>query len=758
MYAQDNYTLSGYVNDVRGEALIGATVYETDDMAGVVTNDYGFFSLTLPEGEHEIIVSYIGYEKNSYNIVLQQDKKLSVKLKPESREIEEVVINAESKKANIEKVQMGAEKLSMKTMKKLPVLMGETDVIKMIQLLPGVQTIGEGNSGFFVRGGSVDQNLILLDDATVYNPSHLGGFFSVFNGDAIKNVELYKGAPPAKYGGRLSSVLDVRMKEGSTEGFHGTGGIGAISSRLTLEGPVFSEKASFIVSGRRTYIDLFFPLAKDEMTRESRAYFYDLNGKINVALNDKNRVFLSVYGGRDVTGFGDLFEMSYGNQTATLRWNHVFNNKLFSNITALYSDFNYHLGQNVGAFSFDWEAHVIDKSVSNDYTYYINPDNTIHFGGQVTLHTIKPGDVNPGPESAFNQLILPTHEAFESNLFIENEHKLGFRWNVRYGYRFTAFNNVKGTIYNFDEEFRPLDSNKYSFGKPFNSYYGHEPRVGLRFRVNENISLKGSYNRSYQFIHLATNTAASTPIDVWFLSNPNIKPQSADQLALGYFQNFLNDGVELSVEAYYKEMYNVIDFKDHAELLLNPHFDGELRRGDGYSYGLELMAKKKQGDFTGWVSYTLSKTRRTIEDVNKGEEFPAPYDKPHDLKIVSSYDITNRLNIGATWVYASPLPMTVVKQWYQVENMWIPQYSKRNGTRLNGTAYHRMDLAATWKFKTKPGKNYKHDIMFSVYNLYGRHNLYSILYESDEGQAGPPTMKKMYLFSVIPTFTYNFKF
>jgi len=472
-YGQNKFTLNGYITDEKGEALIGATVYETETMQGVVTNDYGFYSLTLTQGFHEIAISYIGYDIGKYNIELNRDKTFTTALMPETKEIEEVIITGENKKANVEAVQMGVEKLSMKTMKKLPVLMGETDVIKMIQLLPGVQTIGEGNSGFFVRGGSVDQNLILLDDATVYNPSHIGGFFSVFNGDAIKNVELYKGAPPARYGGRLSSVLDVRMKEGGTAGFHGTGGVGLLSSRLTLEGPVFTDKASFIVSGRRTYMDLFFPLLPEEQAQESIFYFYDMNGKVNVAFNENNRLFLSFYGGRDVLGFSDLFSMDYGNQTATLRWNHVFNHKWFSNFTLLYSDFDYHLGQNFGAFAFNWEAHVIDYSFSNDYTFYLNPQNTIRFGVQSTLHTIKPGDFIPsGDSSNFQSFKQPTGRAHESSFFIENEHEITPSITAKYGFRYTIFSNVEDTIYDYsyneaENEYIPVGVSGYDFYNAF---------------------------------------------------------------------------------------------------------------------------------------------------------------------------------------------------------------------------------------------------------------------------------------------------
>lgn len=756
-YAQQKHTINGYVRDESGEDLIGANIYTKSLGAGTVTNEYGFYSLTLPEGDYELFISYVGYEQKNKKIQLNEDLRIDYSLEPTNEFIDEVQITAERKDVNVKSVEMSKTKLPMKTIKKIPVLMGETDIIKTIQLLPGVQMVGEGNSGFFVRGGAVDQNLILLDEAVVYNPAHIGGFFSVFNGDAIKNVELYKGGIPAQYGGRLSSVLDVRMNEGSNQRFGATGGIGAISSRLTAEGPLFTDKASFIMSGRRTYIDLFFPLFNDPALDETSAYFYDFNGKVNYRINENNRVYLSAYLGRDVAKFADFFEMSYGNITGTMRWNHIFSSKLFANYSLIFSNFDYGLGTPEGAFAFNWNSNVIDKSFKNDYTWFLNPQNTITFGFQAIYHTIKPGYGEPVNGSVFVPQSLPHNYGLENGIFIENKQDINADLSLQYGIRFSSFHNIgEGTIYNYTENYEVVDSTVHNDGSFFNNFTGFEPRLGIRYSVGRNNSVKASYNRTYQYIHLATNTTTSTPVDVWFMSNPNIKPQYADQVATGYFHNLKNNAYELSAEVYYKKMHDAIDFKDHANLLLNEHFDGELRRGSGYSYGLELYARKQEGRLTGWISYTLSKTRRKIEGINDGKEYPTPYDRPHDLKIVTSYDVSERLNVSANWVYSTAMPYTIADEWFKVENLWVPHFSKRNGVRLPGTNYHRLDVSVTWKNKVH--KKFESSWTLSAYNAYNRHNMYSIVYEEPEDGAGPPELHKMYLFGIIPTITWNFKF
>lgn len=754
--AQSKHTVSGYITDSNGESLIGANVIVTELTKGTVTNHYGFFSLTLPQGKYTLLITYLGYTEQQVEVDLKKDQRLNFKLEESTEMIESVEVTARKKDVNVKAVTMSTERLDIKTIKKIPTLMGETDIIKVIQLQPGVQTVGEGTSGFFVRGGAVDQNLILLDEAVVYNPAHMGGFFSVFNGDAIQDVTLYKGGIPSRYGGRLSSVLDVRMKEGNQNKISVAGGIGVISSRLTVEGPVVRDRTSFIISGRRTYYDLFFPLSKNEALKQSKSYFYDMNAKINHKINDNNRIYISAYGGQDVARFGDLFEMSYGNKTGTIRWNHLYSNRLFSNLMFIYSNFNYELGQPTGAFAFTWTSNIIDLSVKNDYTYFLNPNNTLSYGFQVTHHTIKPGNFEPSSESNFAPLKIESNYALESALFIGNEQKVSDKLTLKYGLRISMLNNVGGTVYNYDDDFEVVDSTVYDRGAVYNTDYGFEPRVSARYLINPSTSVKTSYNRTYQYLHLATNTAASTPVDIWFSSNPNIEPQYADQVALGLFKNFNDNNYEVSVEGYYKWMHDAIDFKDHASLIGNKHLDGELRRGSAYSYGLEFYLKKQQGRFTGWISYTLSKTRRKIDGVNNGEEYPSPYDRPHDLKIVASYDITPRLNVSANWIYYTALPMTVASQWYKDNNMWVPVYSDRNSFRFPSTNYHRLDVSATWEFAPVNNK-WDHSLTLSAYNVYNRHNMYSVAYKENKA-GGPPELHKMYLFGIVPSLTYNFKF
>ena len=756
-------SVSGYVKDEKGEELIGANVFITSESMGTTTNVYGFYSLTLPIGKYEISYSFIGYETLNKTVLLDANQSMNIKLNPDTKSIEEVEISAESKDRNVTDVAMSNVKLQTKEIRKIPVIFGEMDVIKTIQLLPGVQTMGEGNSGFYVRGGSVDQNLILLDEATVYNPTHIGGIFSLFNGDALKDVQLIKGGINSNYGGRLASVLDVRMKEGNMSEIHGSGGLGLISGRLTLEGPIVKNKVSFILAGRRTWADLWFPVFNNEGLDNSRMFFYDLNGKVNWVINENNRIFISSYFGRDVYKFDDLFEMKYGNVTVTARWNHVYNNRIFSNVTLLHSNFDYKLGQPSGAFGFVWNANVIDNSIKNEYTYYFNPNNTINFGFQSIYHTIKPGEGRATSESNFNNLPeLPYSYGLENAIFIQNEQKLTEKLSVNYGLRYSNLVNVgKSTVYKFveDEEGKLVvdDSASYPAGKFFNPKNGWEPRFSARYTLNSKSSVKASYDRMYQYIHLATNTTTPTPLDMWFLSNPNINPQYSDQVALGYFRNFKDNSIETSVEVYYKKLHNTIDFVDHAEILLNRYFDGELREGDGKSYGAEFLVRKQQGRFTGWFSYTYSKTLRKIDGINGGKEYNSPYDRPHDIKIVASYDINKKYSISANWVYSSPLPYTVAVSAYRYDSLHLPIYSDRNEVRLKGTAFHRLDLAFTINFRDRG--TYKHSMQISIYNVYNRHNLYSIIYEQPVNKGdGVLEMKKLYLYPIIPTLTYNLKF
>ncbi|MCD4747656.1 MAG: TonB-dependent receptor, partial [Bacteroidales bacterium] len=737
--AQDNkkkYTINGHIKDKNsGEDLLGATIYIKEIETGTTTNFYGFYSVTLPAGTYNFVISYIGYETFEKSIELISDISFDIELSSKQEMLKEVIITSEGINKNITGAEMSVVKMDIKTIKNIPALMGEVDIIKAIQLLPGVQSICEGGSGFSVRGGGPDQNLILLDEATVYNASHLMGFFSVFNNDAIKDVTLYKGDIPASCGGRLSSLLDVRMKDGNLKKISGTGGIGTISSRFTLEGPIQKDKASFIISGRRTYADLFLRLSKDKELRDNILYFYDLNGKVNYKLDNNNRLYISVYYGKDIFK-NDDFKMGWGNHTITLRWNHLFSKKLFSNFSFVNSKFDYYLGVPEGSpDSFIWKAKLLDNGIKADFNYYLNTDNTIKFGLSVIHHKFDPGSAEgTGSETFFDKYEVQQNNALESGIYISNTQKVGARFTFKYGLRFSHFQNIGlATIYNFDDNYNIIDSTVYQKNKLFCPYYGLEPRIGINYILNEVSSIKTSYSRTRQYIHLAQNSTAGTPLDVWFPSSPNVNPQIADQVALGYFRNFKNNTIETSVEAYYKTVVNAIDFKDHADLLLNRHFEGELRFGKAWSYGLEFFVKLQHKKLNGWISYTLSKTEREIAEINKGKSYPAPYDKPNDISIVLNYELSKRVIIGGNWVYSTGSPVTFPTGRFVYGNIVVPVYSDRNVYRLPD--YHRLDLSVTWKGKEKPEKKWHGEWNFSVYNAYRRKNVWVINFKQDENDS-----------------------
>lgn len=760
--AQVKHTLSGYVTDDKGEILIGVYVLVPGTSLGTVTNSYGFYSLTLTEGEYTVRFSFIGFGTRDIDVNLNSGMDLNITLTSESSAIGEVTITARRKDENIRDITMSNVQLPARMIRQIPNLMGEVDIIKSIQLLPGVQTSVEGSSGFYVRGGNADQNLILLDGATVYNPSHLFGFFSVFNGDAVKNVELYKGGIPAEYGGRLSSVLDVRMNEGNTTKLSGSAGVGLISSRIMLEGPIIKDKMSFIITGRRTYADLFLPFASDTVAQNSRVYFYDLNAKVNYQINQRNRIFLSGYFGRDVNRFDDLFQMNFGNSSGTLRWNHVYNGKLFSNLTLLFSDFSYNLGVPNGILSFKVLSHIIDYGLSNDYTWYINPSNTLKFGLQATYHTIKPGKViTDDPASIITSLEYPDHHALETAFFVSNEQKFGSRLTLLYGVRVSMFKNIgEGILYHYDEGYEVVDSSFFPSGRVFNTYTSFEPRFNLRLSLSDQSSIKLSYNRTAQYLQLASNSTATFPLDMWFMCSPNLKPQKADQFAAGFFRNFLDNEVEASVEVFYKNILNAIDFKDHAQLAPQQYLEGELRVGKAHSYGVEFLLRKQNGRLTGWLSYAYIRTFRKIPAINGGRTFPPPYDKPHNLSLLVNFTISDKFDAGLNWVYSTAIPVTVPTAGYYYGNVWVPQYSERGGTRIPGTAYHRLDLSINYYFKTFKRES---NLNLSIYNVYNRHNAFAIYFRDNslsgdaQADAGVEAVK-LYLFPIVPAISYNIKF
>lgn len=754
------HTISGHIKDKsNGEMLIGVSVFVKELNTGTITNVYGYYSLSLPDGKYTVGYSYIGYNTITKVVDLQNDIKNNVELETTQILIDEVVIAGRKKDENISKAEMSVVKIDAKTIKAIPALMGEVDVIKAIQMLPGVQASGEGMSGFNVRGGGSDQNLILLDEATVYNASHLMGFFSIFNNDAVKDVKLYKGDIPAEYGGRLSSLLDIRMKDGNIKKFSGTGGVGTISSRLTVEGPIIKDKCSFMISGRRSYADLFMKLAKDTNLRSTRLYFYDLNMKINYTINDKNRLYFSSYFGRDVLKLRKEFGINWGNNTETVRWNHIISSKLFSNVTFLFSNYDYALESNTSMQGFKWQANMQDYSIKPDFTYYLNPSNTIKFGIISTYHHFNPGYAKgTGEGSVFNELKMFSSNALESAIFASNEQKINAIITLDYGLRYSVFQSVgKSTVYNFDENHESIDSTVYGKGDFYNTYSGLEPRLGIKYSLNEYSSIKASYSRTKQYIHLASNSTGGMPLDIWLPSGKNIKPRMADMGAIGYFRNFRHNTLEASVETYYKIVNNEIDFKDHAQLLLNQKIEGELRFGKAKSYGVEFMLRKQEGKFTGWISYTWARAFREIKEINDGFEYPASYDKPHNLSVVLSYDITKRINISANWIYASGAAVTFPTGRFEYGNVIVPVYSERNTYRM--PAYHRLDVGATIKLgKDNPEKKFFSELNISVYNAYNRKNAWMISFEPEQSDPNSIQAYKYYLFPILPSVTYNFHF
>ena len=755
----ERISLSGNIKDeANGEALIGVTVSIKELKRGSVTNSYGFYSVSVPKGEYTIEVSYVGYETISKKINLNQPVKLDLELKTAANEIKEVVVSSQRKDANITMNRMSSQQVSIATIRKMPALMGEVDLLKAVQLLPGVVSAGEGTSSFSVRGGGIDQNLIVLDEATIYNASHMMGFFSVFNNDAIKNMTLYKGDIPAAYDGRLSSLLDIQMRDGNSKKISGSGGIGLISSRLTLEGPIGSDKTSFIVSARRTYADLFLKLSSDPDINKNQLYFYDFNAKINHRIDDNNRIFLSGYLGQDVFKNADA-GFNFGNATVTGRWNHLFSQKLFSNFSLNYSRYNYGLQSTMSDNSnFDWKYNMQDMSVKADFSYYITPENTMKFGYNAVLHKLKPGTVtSSGGATSYDNYVLADINAFEHALYISDEYQASKRLSVKAGLRLTGFSSIgSGTVYNYDSNYNAIDSTVYKSGQVIKTFYRLSPRLGINYLLDKQSSVKASYARTNQFLQMASNSTAGTPLDLWFTAGKNIKPQTCDQYAVGYFRNFLNNQLEGSVEVFYKDMQNTIDFRDHAQLLLNKKLDGELRFGNSRAYGAEFQIQKNEGKLTGWISYTYSRAERTIQGINNNETYLAPYDRPSTIYIVGNYELNERISFGANFIYATGQPITYPIARMEVGNVILPVYSKRNEYRMPD--YHRLDVSLTWKPKAKKKRAWTGEWNFSVYNVYGHKNAWAINFVDDQDTAYKTKAEMTYLFTFVPSITYNFKF
>jgi hypothetical protein len=750
--------LSGFVRDAKsGESLSGAIIYPkgSQDKA-VITNSYGFFSLSLPSGSYAIVFQSMGYTNKIIPTDFKINSSVNVDMEEELIELSEVVVKSEKSNRNVLSVN-AMTKMDVKEVQHIPVLFGEKDILKTIQLLPGISPTGEGNAGFYVRGGGADQNLILLDEASVYNPSHLLGFFSTFNSEAIKDITIYKGGFPAEYGGRLSSVVDIKMKEGNKKEFHVLGGIGLISSHLAVEGPLFKNKGSFMVTARRTYADLFLKFVPDKWadstSGKTTLYFYDLNLKANYGISEKDRLYLSCYMGRDKFILGNSLGMNWGNITATSRWNHIVSDKLFSNTSLIFSRYSYNFNVDVGSKTMKVLSEIKDWNFKEDLHYYMNPNNLIKFGFNSIYHSFVPSKVDS--TAIMNVKPADNQYAIENAIYISNEQTFSKHLKATYGLRYSLFSSMgPGTVYTYNASSEVVDSVSYKKGKIFNTFMGLEPRLLVNYIINDSSSVKASFARTRQYIHLLSNTTSSTPFDLWIPSNVNILPEIADQYTLGYFRNFKSDMYETSVEVYYKTLQNQIDYRNGADLILNNKVESQLVSGKGLSYGAEFFIKKKRGRLTGWISYTISKTQRQFDKINNGKIFLAKQDRPHNISVVGMYEINPRLNFSATWVFYNGNAVTFPSGRYVVDGDAVPYYSERNGYRMPD--YHRLDLGLTWI--NKKTEKFESSWNFSIYNAYGRENAYAINFKVDPKDATKMQAVQLSLFRFVPSVTYNFKF
>lgn len=765
-YGQAKVTLSGYVKDDRtGESMIGSSVYLEEARQGTVSNAYGFFSITVAAGTYTLRISNVGYTTYSQTLQLSENQQLTIELEPQRITGDEVVITSRSPDENVTTTDMGTLSLSVETIKKLPVIFGETDVLKALQLTPGVQSAGEGGSGFYVRGGGPDQNLVMLDDAVVYNTGHLFGFFSVFNADALKNVTLIKGGMPASYGGRLSSVLDVSMKEGNNQRFQGEGGIGLIASRLTLEGPIVKDKGSFMLSGRRTYVDV---VTKPFMKKENRGsgyYFYDLNLKANYQLGKRDRLYLSAYLGKDVFTFKSSdsdfrLHIPWGNTTASLRWNHQFGAKLFMNTTAVYNDYAFEFSGIQKDFEIGLHSAIRDLNGKVDFDYYPAAGHHIKFGGVYTYHRFTP---NQFSGRSGDTALLPDNPnlkyAHEAAVYLQDEFSLGEALKINAGIRYSWFGQA-GPFrrYSFGNSGEPIDSTVYKSGDLVQQYGGWEPRLNARFQLSRNSSIKLGVTKTYQYIHLVSNNGSTLPTDIWVPSTSIIRPQRSWQYALGYFRNFLDNHLETSVEVYYKDLSNQVEYRSGytPTSTRDPEYDFVF--GSGQAYGAEFFINKTRGKLTGWIGYTLSWTWRKFPDLNDGMRFPAKYDRRHDLSVVASYEWNDKITLSGVFVYGSGNAITLPTGYYFVEQNLVQDFSKINEYRI--FPYHRLDLSMVYTPNPNSKKRWKSSWAFSIYNVYSRLNPY-ILYVDAEGALNQGTdvkVKQISIFPIIPSITYNFKF
>ena len=781
--AQEKFTLSGTIsNENSNETLIGVNVSVTRLKTGIATNEYGFYSLTLPKGDYEIVISYVGFATIIEKISLTQNTKKNYLISESGQELKEVIITSEKTTANIRKPEMSVNKLSISTIKKMPVVLGEVDVIKSILFLPGVTNAGEGQSGFNVRGGGADQNLILLDEATIFNSSHVFGFFSVFNPDAIKDLKLYKGGIPSKFGGRASSVLDIYQKEGNSKDFHINGGIGLISSRILAEGPIVKDKGSFLVAGRASYAHLFLKLTGNE----NSAYFYDLNTKLNYKLNPNNNLFLSGYFGRDVFSLNQSFANTYGNSTLNLRWNHLFSDKLFSNLSLIYSDYYY--GLTLDFIGFNWDSGIKNYNLKYDFKYYLSKNIKLNYGYNAFYYDFNPGTIAPiDTKSSINFKQLDKKYAFENAIYFEAEQRLSDKLAINYGLRYSMFSRLGSSTVNlytnnqpvyYDADLKiygkatPIGTSFYAKNKKIISFDNVEPRFSAAYELNENQSVKASYNRMTQYLQLISNTASPTPLDVWTPSDNYIKPQIADQVAIGYFNNFKEDRYTLELESFYKTIKNRIDYIDGADLVANEAIEQVVLNGEMRSYGLEILLRKNTGKFNGWIAYTLAKSQqrtpgRTADEIgiNNGDWYRSAYDKLHNLAVTANYTINQKWNFGGNFTVQTGQPVTYPNGQYVYQGITVPSYGERNASSL--PAYHHLDISATYiptrgkaelaASKLDKRKGWRSEWIFSVYNIYNRQNAASISFRQNS-ETGTNEAVRLSIFGAVPSVSYNFKF
>ena len=772
-YAQNKNTLSGTVRDQdSNETLIGANVIFLDQQLGASTNEYGFYSITVPSGTYQIQISYLGYTSKIESVELTSDRVLDFSLKESTESLDEIIIEQDVEKLNIRKPQMSVNALSINTIKQIPVVLGEVDVIKSITLLPGVTNAGEGSSGFNVRGGAVDQNLILLDEATIFNSSHLFGLFSVFNPDAIKDLKLYKGGIPAKYGGRVSSVLDIYQKEGNSNRFAINGGIGLVSSRLLAEGPIKKGEGSFLFGGRSSYAHLFLPL----FDIDNVAYFYDLNTKLSYRLNDNNNIYLSGYFGRDVFNISDSFENTYGNTVINFRWNHLFSDKLFSNLSLIYSDYFY--GLNLNFVEFNWDSGIQNFNLRYDLKHYLSSDLRLDYGYNGIYYRFNPGDIRPSTEtSGLNPFKLTDKFAFENAVYVDAEKQINSNLSVSLGLRISSFLRLgqdelnryadnNPVIFNQDlqiyEKADPIGIDNFKRSEVIESFANLEPRASIAYSFNDANSVKASYNRMSQYLHLLSNTSSPTPLDVWTPSGKYVQPQILDQVVLGYFKSIRNDAYSMEIETFYKIIDNRIDYIDGANLIANNAIEQVILNGKARAYGLEVLLKKNEGRVQGWLAYTLSKSEQKTEGrtllesgINDGEWYNTPYDKTHDISLTGTFLYNKKLKLNANFIYQTGQPTTFPNGQYEFNGITIPNYESRNSSRL--PHYHRLDLSVNYTPKPASEKRWKTEWVFSLYNVYNRMNAASISFRQNR-DTGNNEAYRLSIFGIIPSVTYNFKF